>query len=166
MTTISHTAKRPSLFKLMLEGRSVYDLGAFFFSLPLLQAAPRGDGHPVVVLPGFMASSPSTLPLRTYLRQRGYDAHDWGQGRNYGRGIDPVEGVTMHTNTYALIKRLHAESGQKVSLIGWSLGGIYARELARIAPEAIRQVITLGSPFTNNNRANNVVRLFDLISGL
>lgn len=160
----TYTAKRPPLYKLLLETRAPYELGAFALTLPLLQHAPRGDGHPVFVLPGFMASGRSTIPLRLFLRSRGYAAHDWGQGRNYGRGIDLKHGVTRNTNSYHAILRLHREYGQKVSLIGWSLGGVYARELARLAPQAVRSVITLGSPFNENPNANNISAFFERIS--
>lgn len=162
--TRTYNAQRPPIYKLLLETRAPYELGAFALSFPLLQHAPRGDGHPVFVLPGFMASSRSTVPLRLFLRSRGYAAYDWGQGRNYGRGLDLTKGVTRNTNSYREILRLHQKYGKKVSLIGWSLGGIYARELARLAPESVRNVITLGSPFNENPRANNIFPFFERIS--
>lgn len=155
----------PSLLKIALEGRAVPELWLSSLALPLLQTAPKGDGHPVMVLPGFMASDKSTLPMRLFLRGRGYKTYGWGQGRNYGRGIDPNEGVTKDTNIYHKLRHLQAKHGQKLSLIGWSLGGIYARELARIAPDSIRQVITLGSPFNEGQRANHAQQLFERMSG-
>ncbi len=160
----TYNAKPPALYKLLLEARAPYELGAFALTFPLLQHAPRGDGHPVFVLPGFMASSRSTIPLRLFLRSRGYATYDWGQGRNYGRGLDLRKGVTRDTNSYREIVRLQEKYGKKVSLIGWSLGGVYARELARLAPESVRSVITLGSPFTENPRANNITPLFERVS--
>ncbi len=160
----TYYAKRPPLYKLLLETRAPYELGAFALTFPLLQHAPRGDGHPVFVLPGFMASGRSTIPLRLFLRSRGYATYDWGQGRNYGRGLDLRKGVTRDANSYREIVRLQAKYGKKVSLIGWSLGGVYARELARLAPESVRSVITLGSPFNENPHANNISPLFERIS--
>ncbi|MEM7111742.1 MAG: alpha/beta hydrolase [Chloroflexota bacterium] len=165
MTIMTHQAKRPSLLLAALETRAVYELWAYYVSLPFLQAAPRGDGHPVMVLPGFMASDLSTLPLRLYLKSRGYNAYGWGMGRNYGRGIDPQNGIPPNAKTIKRIKAMYRKHGQKVSLVGWSLGGIYARELARLLPEYVRTVITLGSPFTNDERANNVYPLFERMSG-
>ncbi len=121
--------------------------------------APRGDGHPVLVLPGFSASDVSTAPLRSFLRRQGYASFGWAQGRNRG----PRPGVEL-----AMLRRLehlYWRTGRKVSLVGWSLGGIYARELARQRPEMVRLVVTLGSPFASA-RSTNVDRLFEAVSGL
>ena len=165
MITMPQQAKRPSLLLAALEARTVYELWAYSVSLPLLQAAPRGDGHPVMVFPGFMASDLSTLPLRLYLKSRGYHAYGWGMGRNYGRGIDPSNGIPPDARTIRKIKALYRKHRQRVSLVGWSLGGIYARELARLLPRYVRFVITLGSPFTGDSRANNIYPLFEKMSG-
>lgn len=165
MNALNQVAQRPSLTKILLETRAPFELGAYISALPLLQTAPRGDGHPVMIMPGFMASDASTLPLRLFLRSRGYTPYRWGQGRNYGRGIDLKEGVTKNTNIYRKLKHLREKHQRKVSLIGWSLGGVYARELAKLAPEDVRQVITLGSPFTNNIHANTVSGIFERVSG-
>jgi len=121
--------------------RGLADLGALALAAPGLLAAPRGDGHGVLVFPGLLASDSSTLPLRTFLRWLGYDVRGWDLGRNNG----PTEAVLAGLPR-AVIE--HAErSGRPVSLIGWSLGGIYAREMARRHPRQVRQVITLGSPY-------------------
>ena len=148
-----------------MEGRSLYELGSFYFSFPMLQSAPSGDGHPVLVLPGFMASDLSTIPLRTYLKTRGYAPYGWSLGRNYGRGIDTVDGIPANARILERVRKLKAKHGRKVSLIGWSLGGVYAREIARMCPEEIRLVVTLGSPFNGNPHANNVSALFEIMSG-
>jgi pimeloyl-ACP methyl ester carboxylesterase len=115
-------------------------------TLPLaagwLATAPRGDGHTVLVLPGLLASDMSTALARSYLRWLGYAVHGWRLGRNIG----PTDAVLQELPRY-LAEQAEA-SGGPVSLIGWSLGGIYARELARDHPALVRQVITLGSPFT------------------
>lgn len=100
-----------------------------------------GDGHPVLVLPGFTASDDSTLPLRWMLNSRGYTAEGWGLGRNVGPTRRIVDGVRQKLDA------LHQRDGERVSIVGWSLGGIYARLLARERPELVRQVITLGSPY-------------------
>jgi pimeloyl-ACP methyl ester carboxylesterase len=119
---------------------------AGMITLPLaagwLVTAPRGDGHPVLVLPGLLASDMSTSLMRNYLRWLGYDVHGWRLGRNIG----PTDAVLEELPRY-LAEQADA-SGGPVSVIGWSLGGIYARELARDHPVLVRQVITLGSPFT------------------
>ncbi len=161
----AHTPTAPSLLKVALESRLIPELWAYSVTFPLLQTAPKGDGHPVMVFPGFLASDVSTVPLRTFLRTRGYKTYGWGQGRNFGAGLDLNEGVTRDTNVYHKLRHLHAKHGEKISLIGWSLGGIYARELARLAPDCVRQVITLGSPFNGERRANHAHRMFERTSG-
>ena len=84
MPAPSQTILPPSKALLLLEGRTFHELGAFLASLPLLSMARRGDGHPVLILPGLVASDGSTRPLRTFLSHQGYALSGWGQGRNYG----------------------------------------------------------------------------------
>jgi pimeloyl-ACP methyl ester carboxylesterase len=123
-------------------GRAFGEYGLLSLSLgPLLLAAPRGDGHPVLVLPGLLASDTSTLTLRTYLSYLGYHVAGWELGRNVGPTRMVVDGLLSR------LEALAERRGQPASVIGWSLGGIFARELARRRPESVRQVLTLGSPF-------------------
>lgn len=149
----------PSRELLLLEFRAIGELGAFFSMIPWLRMAPRGDGHPVLVLPGFTAGDMSTRPLRAFLTDRGYKAHGWKQGQNLGPRPGVEEGMD------ARLRELHQRYGRKVSIIGWSLGGVYARELARRTPEQVRQVISMGSPFAGHPRASNAWRLFEATSG-
>lgn len=153
----------PSIFKLALEFRTFFEAGSFALSFPWLQTTPKGDGHPVLVLPGFLASDLSTKLLRTFLKSRNYKAYGWSLGRNMGRYSDPLTGCGP-----AIIKRLediYQWHGEKVTVIGWSLGGIYARELARVRTDMVRQVISMGSPFCNNQRANHATKIFEKTSG-
>jgi pimeloyl-ACP methyl ester carboxylesterase len=142
----------PSPLLLALEGRAWLELAAMVPALPALANAPTGDGHPVLVLPGFLADDSSTRALRWFLRGRGYHAHAWRLGRNLGPNATTVQGLV------ARLDALHVRHDRKVSVVGWSLGGIYARELARRFPEKVRQVITLASPF-RDIEATNVARL-------
>ncbi len=144
----------PGFFKLALESRAPLEHAAYFAARPAFKFAPKGDGHSVLVLPGFVAGDNSTWLLRRFLNDRGYDAHGWLQGRNLG----PKPGVLEASLTH--LKQLVDMSGRKVSLIGWSLGGIYARELAKMAPELVRLVITLGSPFGGPGKATNAWWLY------
>ena len=133
----------PPVALLLTEGvRGLADLTAFWLSTPWLAAAPRGDGHGVLVWPGLLASDTSTLPLRRFLRCLGYNIRGWNLGRNRG----PTETV-LDELPRALADHV-ARTGRPVSVVGWSLGGIFAREMARQHPGLVRQVITLGSPFT------------------
>ncbi len=150
----------PSLVLLALEGtRAAWEFGATLATLPILHSAPRGDGHSVLIFPGLVASDLSTEPLRNYLQAQGYSAHEWGLGRNLG----PRPGVLDACRDR--IKKLRRESGRKVSLIGWSLGGVYAREMAKEVPEDVRCVITLGTPFRGSPRATNAWRVYEVASG-
>lgn len=125
----------------LLESRAVFEFGAAMATAPWLRLIGRGDNHPVLILPGFLAGDPSTAPLRSILRGQGYWVHGWNLGRNLGPTPEIVDGLV------ARLHHLHDHHGAPVSLVGWSLGGIYARRLARRYPELVRQVITLGSPF-------------------
>ena len=149
----------PSRLLQLLELRATWELAAGVAALPWLRLAPRGDGHPVLVLPGLVASDVSTRMLRKFLKSSGYDAHGWGLGRNYG----PRPGV--EAAMLALIDRLHAQSGRTVSLVGQSLGGAYARMLAAQRPDAVRSVITLGSPVAGQPRSSNAWRVYEFTSG-
>jgi pimeloyl-ACP methyl ester carboxylesterase len=117
------------------------ETAAFFTLRPLLNWLGRGDEHPVIVLPGFGADDRSTLPLRWAIRGQGYWVHAWRLGPNVGPTASVARGLR------ARLASLHAEHGRTISLIGWSLGGILARALARESPDKVRQVITLGSPY-------------------
>jgi len=120
--------------------RAAADFGLLVAALPLRQLLPAGDGHPVLVLPGLLADDASTWTLRRILRDLGYRVHGWRLGRNLGPTAATVAGLQNR------LFDVRSRYGSAVSLIGWSLGGIYARALARETPAAVRQVITLGSP--------------------
>jgi len=149
----------PSRFLQWLEWRALGELSASLLLMPFLQRAPRGDGHPVLVLPGLVASDLSTQLLRSYLGGRGYDARGWGLGRNMGLR----EG--LRDKRLACVRELHQETGRKISLIGWSLGGIYARDIAAELPDAVRACIMLGSPIHGHPRSTNAWRIYELASG-
>jgi hypothetical protein len=137
----------------------VLEYAAARLSGDLVTHWPHGDGHPVLVFPGFLAGPGTTQLLRDFLRRLGYDARDWGLGWNVGyRPHMPERFAT-------LVRDMQQESGgQRVSLVGWSAGGIYAREVARMLPERIRMVITMGSPFRGNHRANHSWRTWELFN--
>ena len=152
----------PSWLWALLEApRALSEAAALMSSRTLLQNLPTGDGHAVMTLPGFLASDRSMRTVRRYLRNWEYDAHRWEMGRNLG--------LSLERDIEALLDRrlqeIHERSGEKVSLIGWSLGGMLARELARRNPERVRSVITLGSPL-GDPKATNAWRLFEAVSGI
>lgn len=157
MTQIALDA--PSKVLLALELRAFHEFSAFLGAWPLLSLAPRGDGHPVLVLPGLLTSDDATRPLRSFLSSKGYAVHGWELGRNCGLR-DGVENKLS-----LLVDSLHQKSGRAISLVGWSLGGIYARELAKLHPHKVRSVITLGSPFAGSAKSTNAWKLYELASG-
>lgn len=137
----------PSIINTLLELRAGSEYVSGLTSYAAIDYLPRGDGHPVMVVPGFMANEISTQRLRTFLRVMGYDTFDWRQGRNVGR-LGPSENTLL-----ARIRMIHERLGKKPSVVGWSLGGVYARILAKNHPHDIRSVITLGSPLVHPQRS-------------
>jgi pimeloyl-ACP methyl ester carboxylesterase len=149
----------PSIFWTLMEGRAAFELGAFYSLRLLMRHLPKGDGHPVIVLPGFVASDISTRPLRAVLKELGYPAYGWGLGRNLKFNDE------REAQMRALLDKVFAENRRKVSIVGWSLGGVFARELAKRAPDKVRSVISLGSPITAHRDYSNARRLYDAING-
>lgn len=130
----------PSAWRLAAEIGSPLEAVRLPAAWPRLRRMPRGDGHVVVDIPGWRAPEVSGLPLRRYLSWLGYDARGWGFGTNLG---DPERDAARLTET---VVELEAQTGRAVSLVGWSLGGVIAREVARRRPDLVRQVITYGTP--------------------
>lgn len=155
----SAVARPPHRIWTLAEGRALFELGAFVMTSPLLAQLPKGDGHAVQVLPGFMATNTSTAPMRRLLKRLGYDAHGWDSGRNIR--VDNALIRRLETQ----LKRLNDASGRKVSLVGWSLGGVLARELAKLHPERVRLVVSLGSPISDDRNHTSAARLFELLNG-
>ena len=160
MTTPAIEARPPSRLLMLAEpGRAMGELASFYALRPLLSGLPRGDGHGVLVLPGFMASDYSTRPLRSLLADLGYDAVGWNLGRNVRVDNARIEAMM------ACVEELHERTGAKISIVGWSLGGVFARELAKMAPEKVRGVISLGSPISDDRGHTNAARLFEYLNG-
>ncbi len=159
-TAMRNSFRRPHPTLLATEMvRAVGELHAFTSVVPFLAALPRGDGHSVLVLPGFTGDDRSTVTLRWFLTQRGYRAMPWELGRNLGPTDHILDGMD------ALVERL-AERGDRASIVGWSLGGIFARVLGRSHPTAIRSVITLGSPFQLSARDRDQTHASDAYEAL
>ncbi|MEL7190346.1 MAG: alpha/beta fold hydrolase [Pseudomonadota bacterium] len=152
-------ATPPNRFWTWIEGRAMFELASFYAMRPVLSNLPKGDGHAVLVLPGFMATNSSTQPLRGLLGDLGYDAHGWDSGRNVRVNEELIEKLEAQVDT------LFAKSGRKISLIGWSLGGVLARELAKLKSDKVRQVISLGSPISDDRNHTNAARLFKFFNG-
>jgi alpha-beta hydrolase superfamily lysophospholipase len=119
--------------------------------------ASKGQGQPVLVIPGFMASDQTTSRLRKSLSAAGFDAHGWGLGRNKGVAADIFDRIDARLDAL--------DCDTPITLVGWSLGGLVAREYAKHAPHRIAKVITLGSPFSGDPRSNNAWRLYEFVAG-
>lgn len=151
LITLTHYKKHNSmaeqmhkmtLMSALMELRAPLEALSLLPTLPLLRRlAPKGQGQPVLIIPGFLATDNSTYILRRYLKRQGFNVHGWDMGRNPGLRDD------IYQKLEERIVELYGQHQEKISLVGWSLGGLYARILAHRLPEYIRQVITLGSPF-------------------
>ena len=159
---MSNNISHPPLYLAGLEGwRSFFSATNLAAERKYLNNLPPGDGHPVMVLPGFMAGDFSTVCIRYFLNQWGYAAKPWNLGLNLGlnkrRDVEKKMSIELekHFN----------EHGRKVSLVGWSLGGTFARELAKQHPEWVRSVICLGSPIGKDISGALTAGMYQLISG-
>ena len=132
---------RPGLPLIMREVIDYWRPGDARAAARVVAAAPRGDGHPVLVLPALLKGDRATEFLRDHLERLGYVAHGWGLGLDIGPTDRALEGSERR------VRELHQRHGRKISVIGHSMGGLIAREIGHQAPETVRQVITLCSPF-------------------
>ncbi|MFT5542093.1 MAG: pimeloyl-ACP methyl ester carboxylesterase [Glaciecola sp.] len=146
---------KPSLLSIMLEARAPLEFASLSLHIRSLSKAPKGDGRPVLLVPGYLASDMSMRPLGTYLKHLGYKVYYPEMGRNMGK-----------VNTDMLRLGARAESisaeldGHMVTLIGWSLGGVITREAARLFPESVREVITMGTPIIGGPKFTSVGRQY------
>ena len=147
---VQEKPSRPGALSLLRELQTPLALPAFIVQSPKLRGAPRGDGRPVLLAPGYMAGRLSMEPLAVYLRRLGYEARPWRLGRNHGDVDDLVAAFCEEVTEFA---KTH---GAPVTLIGWSLGGVIVRETARLIPKAVREVITLGSPIVGGPKYTSV----------
>jgi pimeloyl-ACP methyl ester carboxylesterase len=143
----------PPPWKMAIESRAAIDGARLALLAPRLARGPRGDGRPVIVLPGYGTSDASTILVRGYLTRLGYDVRGWGLGRNHGRVLELlpeveglVEGVVKHHGP--------------VALVGWSLGGVLARETARALPGPVRRVVTMGTPVIGGPKYTQTARAY------
>jgi len=146
----------PTPWSVLREGLGLLELPRLIYRFPELARLPRGNGQPVLVLPGFGAGDVSTHVLRQYVRFLGYSVRGWSLGVNRGnvRRLLP--------RVLGRIARLAERQSQPVRLIGWSLGGVIAREAAREEPSLVRQVITLGSPIVGGPKYTTAARFYRL----
>jgi alpha/beta hydrolase family protein len=145
---------RPPLRLLIREGAMIASRVWRFFG----RVGERGpaDGAPLLVIPGFLASDRSTLGLQRALAEAGYRVTGWGLGVNRGARPEILERIAEQVERHG--------RGRPLTLVGWSLGGVFAREVAKRRQDLVARVVTLGSPFSGNPRANNAWRLYELVA--
>ena len=151
----------PHPFLTLLEGRAGFEAGSLMLALPVLRLqAPKGQGEPVMVLPGFMTDDRSTLVLRNFLEQLGYAVYAWQLGINRRPMLEYLPRLQE------MVADIRQASGQKVRLVGWSRGGILSREIARDHPELVDRVITIGSPVKGGLAASSISALVQRQTGV
>jgi pimeloyl-ACP methyl ester carboxylesterase len=155
MTGTRHDAGRPGWSELFAELPAAFRLLAARFRPA---AVPAAGGTPVIVIPGLLTGDSLTRPLRSALNAAGFHAVGWNQGFNWGARRRKFQG------TLDRIDRLFLDTRRKPVLLGWSLGGLYARELAKRRPDAVALVMTLGAPFSHGLRRNNAWKLYEAVN--
>ncbi|HEX7876847.1 MAG TPA: alpha/beta fold hydrolase [Sphingobium sp.] len=152
-------AERPALQHLLSNASMPYDLARSRIRAAALAKAIKGDGRQILLIPGLMASEHRMEALRTILNSAGFEAHGWGMGRNFGPRPETLEQIDRRVDA------IRRTSGAPVTLVGWSLGGLFAREYAKAASAKVGGVVTMGTPFSGDPRANHAWRLYQLVSG-
>jgi pimeloyl-ACP methyl ester carboxylesterase len=160
------TEHKPTALNAVFELRALIEALALVPYWRLAKKNQTGDGQPVMVLPGFMTSDSATFVMRNFLRMKGFEPLPWEHGRNPGLQHEIFEALLLQIDQH------YAQYGQKISLVGWSLGGLYARAIAHKRADKIKQVITLGSPFGVSSNINasdvdvseNVVKLYEKLN--
>ncbi len=161
MQTHLPSAAAPSRLATLMELRAPLDWASLLYRAPQLAAAPKGDGRPVMLIPGYGTDERSMRPLARYLSYLDYDVYDWAQGRNRGDVEGDIQRVGKRT------KAIHdALDSAPVTLIGWSLGGVAAREVARLFETCVREVITLGTPIIGGPKYTTVAGRFAKMANL
>ena len=155
----SGAVARPAISHLLRNASMPLDLGRTRAQAASLAAQIRGDGRQLLLLPGLLASEHRMEPMRAILEAAGYRAHGWGMGRNFGPRPDTLEQIDRRVDD------IRRSSGGAVTLIGWSLGGLFAREYAKFARAKVGGVVTMGTPFSGDPRANHAWRIYQLVSG-
>ena len=145
----------PPAWRLLAESAAL--MARFYRQFGSLAERGAADGAPLMVLPGFLATDRTTLGLQRALAAAGYRVSGWGLGLNTGVRADTLDRIVERLERFA--------AGRQAIIVGWSLGGIYAREVAKARPDLVAKVITLGSPFSGDRRGNNVWRLYELVAG-
>lgn len=152
-------AERPPLQHLLGNASMPFDLARTKAQAASLAATIKGDGRQLLLLPGLLASEHRMEPLRAILEAAGFEAHGWGMGRNFGPRVDSLHQIDRR------VDQIRRSNGEPVTLIGWSLGGLFAREYAKFARGKVGGVVTMGTPFSGDPRANHAWRIYQLVSG-
>lgn len=155
VSTLPPQCDKPSVLSILLEARAPFEFASLGLCLRQLSKLPKGDGRPILLVPGYLASDISMKPLGTFLSHLGYSVYYTEMGRNKGR----VNADMLRLG--ARVEKISSDLAHaKVTLIGWSLGGVITRETARLFPESVREVITLGTPIVGGPKFTSVGRQY------
>lgn len=152
--------RRPSAFNALLEARVPLEISGLLLASPALALSPRGRPRPIVLCPGYMADESSMAPLAAFLRFLGYRVYNWGLGRNSG-GVDGLV-----ARVAPRVMDLADRAGEPVTMIGWSLGGVVARELARRRGELVSEILTMGTPVKGGPKYTSIGGAFASARGI
>ncbi len=159
--TLPAYVERPGPLSTIREFRTPFEGLKFLYRFPQLLTAPPGDGRPIALAPGYLAGEYSMQPLAAFLRYLGYTVYPWGLGNNNG---DVEEDIGRFGER---IEGLHEDlDGEPITLIGWSLGGVIAREVARLREPCVREVITLGTPVVGGPKYTSIGGFYAALKGI
>jgi hypothetical protein len=152
---------KPNLLDILREVRAPFEFASLAFHAHALSNAPKGNAEAVMLVPGYLADDYSMRPLGAYLKYLGYDVYYTELGRNMGK---------VNTDMMRLGKRVESVSqaldAKKVTLIGWSLGGVLTREVARLFPDVVQQVLTLGTPIVGGPKFTSVGKRYAKLNNI
>lgn len=152
------TIKKPSQFLHLTESiRSFFETIRGIFFLLMTKKSNEGNGRAVMVVPGLLATDFWTIILRSYLKQKGFTVYGWELGANFGQ----VEKLPLLAQR---IQKISQQHNQKISIVGWSMGGLFCREVCHQIPDSIQRVITIGSPFANVHAPNYAKWIYELLN--
>ena len=152
---------KPTFFDILGEVRAPFEFASIALNVKTLRKAPKGNGQPVMLVPGYLADDYSMGPLGAFLQYLGYDVYYTEMGRNMGN---------INTDMMRLGNRVgsisQALGAKKVTLIGWSLGGVITREVARLFPDVVQQVLTLGTPIVGGPKFTSVGKMYTKLNNI
>jgi predicted esterase YcpF (UPF0227 family) len=152
---------KPTLLDILGEVRAPFEFASLVLNVHALRKVPKGNGQAVMLVPGYLADDHSMRPLGAYLKYLGYDVYYTELGRNMGKVNTDM--MRLGERVESVFQALNAE---KVTLIGWSLGGVLTREVARLFPDVVQQVLTMGTPIVGGPKFTSVGKRYAMLNNI